>query len=165
MTFRYVATLLACCLLASACYTFKGYSITPETETFYVEQFDVTTLEGPPEMGQQFTEIIKQRINSDTRLVADEVSPDVEFAGAVSRLEFTPEAPNAQNLSDQTRLTIAISVEFVDHVTEKNSYTQTFTDYVLFDAQLQPLDVQEELIGEIFERISEDAFNKAFSNW
>ena len=156
---------LASLLASPACYTLNGISITPETETFFVEQFDVVTIEGPQEMGQRFTELLKERINRDTRLIFSETDPDVEFAGAVADFSVTPEAPNAENRSDLNRLTVRISVDYVDRVTEKNSYRQAFTDYELFDASQDLLSVQDDLVETLFARMSEDVFNKAFSNW
>ena len=147
------------------CYTLNGISISPETETYWVEQFDVNTVEAPAEIGQQFTELLKVKINSNTRLAFDEGAPDVLFTGAIVGFSVTPEAPNDQNRSDLSRLTIRIAVEYDDALTEANSYQQTFTDYELFPADQDLLTVQDELLGLLFERLTEEAFNTAFSNW
>ena len=171
MTSSKVTTGLTCALLALAvafgtqCYSLKGISISPETETYQVEQFDVATSEAPPEVGQTFTERLKERVNQNTRLAFDTEDPHVTFAGSIVGFAVTPEAPNADNRSDLSRLTIRINVDYVDHVTEANSYSQTFTDFEAFDANADLLSVQDELVATLFERISEEAFNKAFSNW
>ena len=156
---------LATALALPSCYTLNGISISPETETYWVEQFDVNTVEAPAEIGQQFTELLKVKINSNTRLAFDEGAPDVLFTGAIVGFSVTPEAPNDQNRSDLSRLTLRVAVEYDDALTEANSYRQTFTDYELFPADQDLLTVQDELLGLLFERLSEEAFNKAFSNW
>ena len=153
--------LIAC----TGCYTLNGISISPDTATYWVEQFEVNTVEAPGEIGQQFTELLKVNINSNTRLAVDEDSPDVIFAGAIVGFSVTPEAPNDQNRSDLSRLTLRIAVEFTDNLTEANSYQQTFTDYEVFPADQDLLAAQDDLLGRLFERLSEEAFNKAFSNW
>ena len=166
-----VGYVLACCMLiaavlgTSSCYSLRGISIAPETETYQVEQFGVATSEAPPEVGQTFTERLKERVNQNTRLAFDTESPDVTFAGTIVGFSVTPEAPNANNRSDQSRLTIRIAVDYIDNVTEANSYSQTFTDFEAFDANADLLSVQDQLVATLFERISEEAFNKAFSNW
>jgi len=147
------------------CYSLNGISITEETDTYYVEQFEVNALEAPAELGQQFSEQLKQRINSDTRLAFDDVNADVVFEGAVVAFSVEPESANADNRADLSRLTVRVSVDYVDTVTEANSYTQTFTEFEVFDATANLFDIQDDLLAQIFERIVEDSFNKAFSNW
>ena len=159
------ATALALCVFASACYTLNGISISPDTETFLVEQFEVNVVEGPAEIGQRFSEALKLRINSDTRLAFDDQDPDVRFTGAIVGFSVTPEAPNANNQADLSRLTITVAVEYDDTILEKNSYRQTFTDFELFNTNENLLDIQDGLLADIFDRMSEEAFQKAFSNW
>lgn len=164
MTSKAIAAALVTLGLAG-CYTLNGISISPETETYWVEQFEVNTIEAPAEIGQQFTELLKVKVNSNTRLAFDEGAPDVLFTGAIVGFSVTPEAPNDQNRSDLSRLTVSVSVEYVDDLTEANSYTRTFSDYELFPADQDLLSVQDELLGVLFERLAEEAFNTAFSNW
>lgn len=148
-----------------SCYTLNGVSISAETQSFYVAQFDVTTTEGPPGIGQRFSELLKQRINNDTRLAFADTDPDVEFVGSITGFTITPEAPNPNTGSDLNRLTIRVQVDYTDTKVPDNSYSQTFSDFVNFDGAADPLSVQEDLIEELFDRLSEEAFNKAFSNW
>ena len=157
--------LLAVLCFGESCYTLNGISISPETQTFYVTQFDVTTTEGPPGIGQLFTEQLKRRINDDTRLAFADTDPDVEFVGAITGFTITPEAPNPQTGADLNRLTIRIQVDYTDTRTPDNSYSQTFTDFENFDGTVDPLAVQDQLVEVLFDRLSEEAFNKAFSNW
>lgn len=168
MTFKAVkSTLVAFALVVglTACYTLNGVSISEETQTYYVEQFDVSAIAAPAEIGQQFSERLKQKINNNTRLAFSETDPDIDFVGSIVGFSVTPEAPNANNQADLNRLTIRVSVEYTDSKTEKISYTNTFTDFEVFDANQNLLEIQSDLLDAIFERIAEDAFNKAFSNW
>ena len=162
-----LAPVLLCGVLCfgESCYTLNGISISPETQTFYVTQFDVTTTEGPPGIGQRFTEQLKARINNDTRLAFADTDPDVEFVGAITGFTITPEAPNPQTGADLNRLTIRIQVDYTDTRTPENSYSQTFSDFENFDGAADPLSVQDQLVDVLFDRLSEEAFNKAFSNW
>jgi len=170
MTFNFKALTLSsfaliCSVLLSSCYTLNGVSISEETQTYYVEQFDVSAIEAPAEIGQQFSERLKQKINNNTRLAFSDVDPDIDFVGSIVGFSVTPESPNANNQADLNRLTIRVSVEYTDTKTEKNSYTNTFSDFEVFDASQNLLDIQADLLDAIFERIAEDSFNKAFSNW
>ena len=148
-----------------SCYTLNGISISPETQTFYVAQFDKVTSEGPPDLAQRFSELLKRRINDDTRLAFSDTDPDIEFVGSITGFTITPEAPNPQTGADLNRLTIRVQVDYTDAKTPDNSYSQTFTDFENFDGAVDPLTVQDQLVELLFDRLSEEAFNKAFSNW
>ncbi len=167
MTFKpvFIALLFAFTLIFSSCYTLNGISISSETQTFYVEQFEVSAIEAPAEIGQQFSERLKEKINNNTRLAFSDEDPDVDYVGSIVGFSVTPESPNANNQADLNRLTVRIAVEYTDSKTEKNSYTNTFTDFEVFNADQNLLDIQDELLDAIFERIAEDSFNMAFSNW
>ena len=157
--------LLVASFMFESCYSLNGISISSTTETYHVAQFDVNTPESPADLGQRFSELLKQKVNSETRLAFDENDPDVEFTGAIVTFTVTPESANANNRSDLSRLTVSVSVDYVDTITEKNSYTMRFTEFELFDSSVNLFDVQDQLLADIFQRITEDAFNKAFSNW
>ena len=158
------AVLLFVCF-GESCYTLNGVSIGPDTRSFYISQFDVTTSQAPPALGQLFSELLKQRINSNTRLAFADENPDVEFVGSLTGFTVTPEAPNPNTGADLNRLTISVQVDYTDTKTPKNSYTQTFTDFENFDGNTDLLVVQDQLVEVLFERLSEEVFNKAFSNW
>ncbi len=148
-----------------SCYTLNGVSIGPDTQSFYISQFDVTTSQAPPALGQLFSELLKQRINSNTRLAFADENPDVEFVGSLTGFVVTPEAPNPNTGADLNRLTISVQVDYTDSKTPKNNYTQTFTDFENFPGNVDLLVVQDQLVEVLFERLSEEVFNKAFSNW
>ncbi len=165
---RRISKLLAIVFLAcfsGSCYTLNGVSIGPDTRSFYISQFDVTTSQAPPSLGQLFSELLKQRINTNTRLAFADENPDVEFVGSLVGFTVTPEAPNPNTGADLNRLTISVQVDYTDTKTPKNSYTQTFTDFENFPGNTDLLAVQDQLVEVLFERLSEEVFNKAFSNW
>ena len=157
--------LLVVTICLSSCYSLNGISISDETSTYYVAQFEVSAIEAPAEIGQQFSERLKEKINNNTRLAFSEKDPDVDYVGSIVGFSVTPESPNANNQADLNRLTVRVSVEYTDSKTTKNSYTSTFSDFEVFNADQNLLDIQDELLDAIFERIAEDSFNRAFSNW
>ena len=163
VTAALIAALVVC--FGASCYTLNGVSISADTRSFYIGQFDVTTPDAPPEAGQLFSERLKAKINSNTRLTFAETDPDVEFVGAVTAWVVTPEAPNADQGADLNRLTISVQVDYVDNRTPSNSYSQSFSDFENFPGNLTLFDVQEQRSAEILERVAEEVFNKAFSNW
>ena len=165
-------------LLITSCYSFKGISIAPTIETFYVDIFQNSAFNAPPDIGIQFSESFKDIVLSSTRLNYDEFNPHIEFSGAVRSFTISSVAPEQQgdNIfgSALNRLTIAIEVEYFNNQNEDDAWNQTFSFFQDYESTLNlddpaesdpSLSVQDVLINTIFEQINQDIFNKAFASW
>ncbi len=171
MTFKYLHHGL-CCLLVlclNACYSFKGISIPPDIGTFYVDPFQNTTATGPADIGDRFSESLRDIILSSSRLTYNETEPDIEFTGTVSGFNVTSVAPQEREGgsfgSALNRLQISIQVDYVNHKNEEDNWTQSFSFFEDFDSNTDLSSVQEELISNIFRQLTEDVFNRSFTNW
>ncbi|MDX1476427.1 MAG: LPS assembly lipoprotein LptE [Saprospiraceae bacterium] len=156
-----VFTLTGC----GSCYTFQGFSIDPSLTTFYVSDFRSTVSNAPPTIGQTFTESLKEKVLRESRLEANDEDPDIEFSGTVSNFRVSSVSPEPGEFAALNRLEISIALQYTNHRDDEASWSQTFSHFEDFPAQQNLLDVQDELIENIFEQILEDIFNKAFTNW
>ncbi len=161
--------LFAVLFLASSCYSFRGISIPPEVFTFNVEDFDNRALEASPGLAQQFTLALKDRIRNESRLKetsGNEVA-DVEFSGFISKFETTPLAPtpDEQTALQQLKIYVKIEAKYKQDKFIENEFNQTFSHQVEYPSDQNLLDIQDVLVEEIFEQITTDVFNKAFTNW
>jgi len=155
-------------VLLSSCYTFKNTSISADLETFYIANFRNNAANAPAEIGQVFSDRLREKVLRDTRLAYAEVDPSVEFLGTVSSFSVSSVAPSSEDGqigSSLNRLSVSVSVEYIDNTNEENSYTKSFSFFQDFDATESLFDVQDGLIEEIFNQITEDVFNDSFSNW
>ncbi len=152
-------------LLNSSCYSFRGISIPPEVNTYYVANFDNKTLNALPTIAISITEKLKDKIRRETRLAYSETNPDIEFTGSVTEYRVTSEAPKPGELTAINRLTIAVQVEFTNNKEEDNTWKTRFSFFNDFGTDENLIDIQEGLIENIDEQIVEDIFNKAFTNW
>ncbi len=152
-------------IFASGCYTCQGFSISEDLKTFYVMDFRNTTTNAPPTIQQTFTEKLKEKISRESRLTPDEQNPDITFNGTITRFSVTAVAPERDATTAANRLDIAVSITYENAREEDDRWTQTFTHFLDFPSTANLLDVQDELIDEIFDQIIEDIFNKAFTNW
>ena len=160
---------LAACLisLVSGCYSFKGVSIPEEVTSFYVDEFEISNraLKAPRQLGTVFTDQFKQQVLRESRLVFNESNPDVEFDGEITQFAIRSVAPQPDETTAFSRLDITIQVEYTDYLNEENNWSKSFSDFRNFERNVNFLDVQDQLVMEIFEQISEDVFNETFSNW
>jgi hypothetical protein len=152
-------------LFISGCYTFKGYSISDELETFYVSNFKVNAPLAPPTISQTFQEALKLKVLRESQLKFADRDPDIIFDGSISGYDIRAVSPEPGERTALNRLEIRISVEFTDNSNEENNWKNQFSFFQDFPSTQNLLEVQDELIEEIFDQLLEDIFNKAFTNW
>ncbi len=154
--------------LLSGCYSFKGISIPPEAQTFYVKDFVLRANNAPAQIDQLWSEALREKIRNESRLTYNEQSPDIEFNGSITSYSVQGTAPQEGNTVALNKLTIAVSVTYTNNAGEggdDDEWTQSFSFFKDFDATLDLNSVEEGFIEEIFEQLTENVFNKAFTNW
>jgi len=149
----------------SSCYSFKGISIDPNIKTFYITIFDNLSNDSPPTLGQDFTEVLRDKIRNESRLNLKDTDPDIDFTGSISSFRVSAEAPEPGETTSFNRLTITVSVDYVNNRNEDNKWKRSFSYFANFNANQNLLDVQDQLINTINEQIVEDIFNFAFTDW
>jgi len=157
---------IICCL--QSCYRLKGISIPPQVDTYFAGGFQNKASNAPVGLEIEFTDQLIQKINGNTKLNFDDVSPDIEFSGYISRYSVTAVAPQQNDDQATTafnRLTIAVNIDYVDTTNEEESWNQSFSFFEDFESTTELNSVQDDLIENIFNQILEDLFNKTFTNW
>jgi hypothetical protein len=149
----------------SSCYSFRGVSISPDVFTFYVDDFELNALNAPVTLDQEFSEALRDKIRRETRLTLTEVDPDLIFGGAIMRYDVTALDPVQGERTALNRLTIGIRIDYESMKEKDDKWQQTFSFFQDFPADQNLADVEVQLIEAIFEQITEDVFNRAFSNW
>lgn len=151
--------------LFTQCYSFKNTSIPPEIETFYIKQFSNKALNVPPAFSTNFTEELKDKIRTSSRLIYQDTDPHIEFVGSINSYKVTSEAPTGNQTVSFNRLEIIVGVEYINRVNEKDKWNKTFRHFADFAPDQNLIDVEEALTTDISERLIEDIFNQAFTNW
>jgi hypothetical protein len=167
---------LLLCLGLSACsvkYSFTGTNINYElVKTFSVENFFNDSGSGPANMEQRFTEALKEYYQRNTQLELVRNNGDLQFSGSIVRYSLSPQAvvssgdPNLPDRAGQMRLTIAVEVDYVNLSNEEENKKQTFTFFQDYDPRTTTLlDVESQLVEDIFETIIQDIFTATVANW
>lgn len=163
-------------LLFSSCsvkYSFTGTNINYElVKTFSVDNFFNDSGGGPANMEQRFTEALKEYYQRNTQLELIRSNGDLQFSGAISRYTLTPQNavssgdPNLPDRAGQMRLTINVDVEYINVTNEEENLKRTFTFFKDYDPRsVTLLDVENQLVEEIFEIIIQDIFTATVANW
>lgn len=154
-------------------YSFTGTTLDYNlTKTFSVDNFFNDSGGGPANMGQVFTEDLKDYFQRNTQLELIQNSGDLQLSGAITRYIISPQATvaspnnNQPDRAGQMRITIGVEVNFVNLANEEENTKQTFSffqDYNPRNTSL--LQVETELVEEIFENIIQDIFTSTVANW
>ena len=146
-----------------ACYSFRGTSIPPDVQTYYVAQFESNALNAPPTIANDVTEALKEKVRTQSRLIFEDTNPDVEFKGTVVDFRVTSEAPQPGEFSAINRLTIVTAVEYISYKKEEDGFRKNFSFFFDFPSDQDLSAVQTDAITEILNQIMEDIFNEAFT--
>ena len=153
--------------LFSGCYSFKGISIDPEVSTFFVQNFESIESNAPPTLALDFTEKLKDKIRSESRLILNSENPDVEFTGKVTSFNVVPVAPKPGEVVALNQLKISVSIKLVNNKNDKKSWPseRTKSHFAEFSNEADLLTVQDQLIEQIMKQLLDDIFNEAFNDW
>lgn len=151
-------------------YTFTPTS-TPAKTVSITEFYNNADL-GPANMGQIFTNDIKNYFIQNTSISVVVEEGEIQLEGEITDFRLTPIAPvstgdpNQINNASSTRLTITVKATYVNTLDETMSFKdKTFSFYKDFTNDQNFADVEEQYTKQIFERIINDIFNASVANW
>ncbi|MCW8981785.1 MULTISPECIES: LptE family protein [Altibacter] len=162
MLFLFVLPLQSC----------KYYSLTgadidySKTKTFQVNYFQNTAAQVEPGIARDFTQNLQDLLLNQTSLDLVTSNGDLVYEGEIVEYYIAPITATSQSTAAQNRLTIAVNVRFYNTNDVEKDFEQRFSFYfdypggaLLTGARL------DDAIAEIFERITQDIFNKSLANW
>lgn len=165
-----------CCLLLlptlQSCisYSFTGAATT--AKTIQVDDFFNNTDLGPANLGQVFTNRLKDYFQQNSSLKVVPENGELQIEGTITQYLLTPVAPvsgGSSNVGDPaalTRLTIGVRVNYIDTLEPKNNFKdRSFTFYADFPNTQDFNSVQESLQRKILDQIYIDIFNATLANW
>ncbi len=154
-------------------YSFTGTNINYDmVKTFTVESFFNDSGGGPANIEQRFTEALKEYYQRNTQLELVRTNGNLQFMGAITRYTLTPQAavssgdPNRPDRAGTMRLTIVVEVEYINTTDETENLKRQFSFFQDYDPRTTTfLDVESELVDEIFTSIIQDIFTATVANW
>ncbi|MEM6805642.1 MAG: LptE family protein [Bacteroidota bacterium] len=134
-------------------------------ETLYVDQFINEAPIVVPILAQEMTLQLQDRFLNQSKLSLSDPPADVELSGSITRYDVAPIAISGTTTAEQNRLSISVRVNFKNNKDENESWEQSFSGFVDFDASEDFNSVEEEKINEILEQITQDIFTKSLGKW
>lgn len=152
-------------ILLNGCYTFQGNRIDPQIETVTINYFPNQSNFVATSLSQTFTETLKNKFASETRLYLKDTDGDWEYSGAITQYVSTPIAPTGNETTALNRLTIGVKVDFVNHKNEKENWSQTFSRFEDYPSTQSLSTVENDLIQKISLQLADDIYLKSASDW
>lgn len=161
----YIVVLL---VLLSACkvdYSFTGASIAPDVKTFSIKTFQNYASLANANISQTFTEALKDVFISQTNLKLLPSNGDLKLEGSITGYAITPNAIQGNQTAATNRLTITVNVKFTNSKDQKQDFESSFSRYTDYESNLNLSAIEDGLIKNINEQLTQDIFNRAVSNW
>ncbi|MEO2071102.1 MAG: LptE family protein [Zunongwangia sp.] len=161
-----ILSILSILTLASCgIYSFTGAS-TGDAKSFQVNNFQNTADLIEPGIERTFKLNLQDLIQNQTNLTLTNNNADLIFEGEIIDYYIAPMTATAQNTAAQNRLTIAVQVRYYNTLEPEKDFDRRFSFYYDYDASTQLVGATlNTAIEEIYDRITQDIFNAALTDW
>ena len=145
-------------------YTFKDVSIPPEVKTVKISFIENRASYKNPQLSPQLTDQLQQKIANQTRLIRTN-SDDAHYqiSGYVSTYAVTTAGISSQQAS-ANRLTVGVHITLFNSLENKSQDYDVSRDFD-FSAGLSLPQAEAQLLPDIVKNVSDEIFNRIFSNW
>jgi hypothetical protein len=153
-------------LLLPSChvYSFKDVSIPPEVKTVKIGLFENKARYVDPQLAPQLRDRVEQKITSQTRLTrTNNDDAHYQINAAIVENNITTAGISAQQAATN-RLTIGVHITFRNTLTAKTEEYDVSRNFD-FSANLTRQQAEAQLRDEILRNLSDEIFNRIFSNW
>ncbi len=168
---RQALQVLVVCIAFNACkiYSFKDVSIPPQVKTIRIGFIENRARYVDPQLSPQLTDKLKQKVSNQTKLtqILSE-SADYDVTAYVSEYNITTAGVSNQAASID-RLTVTIHLALKNRLSDQKLGTPDFETDISrnfdFPATQSVSDAEASLTPQIVSQMTDDLFNRLFSNW
>lgn len=134
-------------------------------KTFSVDYFPNRARLVNPNLSQQFTDGLQEKLIRQTSYSQISENGDLEFSGQITDYEVRPMNIQEGDIAAQNRLTVGVKVKFTNNKDHGMDWEKSFTAYEDFDSNKSLSDAEETLVTEIVKKLTDDIFNASIANW
>ena len=165
-----ITTVFFVIITLSGCYSFKGSTIPTEMKTISIPFFENTASLVDAQLANDLTEAFKDRIRTQSKLSITQNEAQGKFEGKITDYDIKPISiqDNKNPVAGATRLTITVMVTYSNKVKGKESqgFSQSFSAFTDFSSAGQNFAAQQKSLNKkVIDQLTENIFNRAFSQW
>lgn len=146
-------------------YTFSGASYSADVQTFNVAFFQNQAPLVNPSLSNVFTEALKDRVSNQTKLKLVSSNGDLQYEGEIVNYSVAPQTISGNETAALNRLIISVRVKFTNTKNANQNFDRTFSQFADYEATKSFQSVEDELIREIVDKLTQDIFNASLVNW
>jgi len=148
-------------------YSFTGADINYNTtKTVQVNYFQNIAPIVEPGIAREFTQKLQDLLLNQTNLDLVNNNGDLVYDGEITQYYISPITATSDSRAAQNRLTVAINVRFYNTKEPLKDFEQSFSFYYDYPGTTQLTGSKlDAAIDIIFERLTQDIFNKSLANW
>jgi Lipopolysaccharide-assembly len=158
-------------LSTSSCgiYSFTGVSIT--AKNISITEFYNNTDLGPANLGQTFTNRLKDYMLQNTNLAIVQENGELQMDGIVAEFKISQVAPTIGSSANDitaaalTRLTITVKATYINAADDSMSFKDRSFSFFENVENDNPDAISEVVINRILDQIILDMFNASVANW
>lgn len=158
---------IATVILGCGAYSFTGADIDySTTKTFQVNNFANNAPIVEPTVSRNFTIELQDLLLNQTSLDLVNNNGDLIYEGEIVQYYISPITATSQSTAAQNRLTVAVNVRFFNTKDATKDFEERFSFYYDYSGSTQLIgSALDDALSIIFERITQDIFNKSLANW
>mgnify|MGYP002599109250 FL=1 len=154
---------LASCTVS---YKFNGASIDySKTKTIEIADFPIRSSYVWAPMGSIFNNQLKDIFANHTRLIQVRRNGDMKIEGEITQYSQRNKSVTAEGTSAQAELSMTVNVRFTNNANHNEDFEQQFTATASFETTQSFTAVQEELVTQMVEDLTDQIFNATVANW
>ena len=158
----FILVLLTSCSIS---YSTSGGSVNYNIiKTIQISEFPNRTPFYSP-MSSMFNLALRKRLVEQTSLTEVKANGDLEIDGEITKFDVQGMAVKQDAYASQTRLTITVSVEYINNKEAGKDVTQTFSAFQEFSSEKSIDEVQDELVKKIIDEIVDMIYNATIASW
>lgn len=146
-------------------YSFTGAAIAEDVKTVSVKTFQNFAPLANVNYSQTFSEALKDIFISQTNLNLATTEGDLQFEGSITNYQISSVAIQGNETAAKNRLTISVNVKFTNTKDKKQDFESDFTRFADYDSSVNISSIEDELIKEINNQLTQDIFNKSVGSW
>ncbi|MDA1182173.1 MAG: LPS assembly lipoprotein LptE [Bacteroidetes bacterium] len=146
-------------------YDFKGSNIPEDIGTFTVDFFGNEASLVNPQLSMNFTEKLKTKFQTESRLGMQGFGGDYQFSGAITEYRIYPATLNADVGTSQNQFSIKVRCEFNCAKYPEKNFTREFSFFKIFDANQSFESLESQLSTEIIDQIIQQIFAAVALDW
>ncbi|MFT4777698.1 MAG: hypothetical protein ACJAU0_000088 [Flavobacteriales bacterium] len=161
-----VTTSILLVFFLASCGIYTPYGAqTSGAKSFSVDYIKPQTPLASPSIAQNFTEALRDLIQRQSTLKLEDEKGELQFQGMITDYRISPVGVSGEETATRNRLTVTVKIKYTNTIETDLSFDRVFTKFSDYDSTQDLLSVEDLLMEDISEQLTQEIFNASLGNW